>query len=50
MYRQIQDDTESNNSQEECPPVFKTWRRLYFAVLGNLVLLIVIFYIISRIF
>jgi len=35
---------------EERPPVFRTWRRLYFAVLGNLILLIVIFYILTRIF
>jgi len=39
-----------DDSRQERPPIFRTWRRLYFAVLGNLILLIVIFYILTRIF
>jgi hypothetical protein len=35
---------------EERPPIFKTWRRLYLIVLGNLILLIGLFYILTRIF
>ena len=34
--------------QEERPPVFRTWRGAYLAVLGNLVLLIVLFYILTK--
>ena len=36
--------------KEEHPPVFKTWRRLYLIVLGNLILLIGLFYLVTRIF
>ena len=35
---------------EERPPVFKSWRGLYLLVLSNLILLIGIFYIVTRIF
>ena len=44
------DDLFDEDSPEERPPVFRTWRRLYLAVFGNLVLLIVIFYILTRMF
>ena len=44
------DPSESRDLQEERPPIFRTWRRLYLAVLGNLILLIAIFYAITRIF
>ena len=37
-------------SEEERPPIFKSWRRLYLIVLGNLILLIGLFYIVTRIF
>jgi hypothetical protein len=50
MSQRIQSNTESNEPREERPPVFRTWRRLYFAVLGNLILLIAIFYILTRMF
>jgi len=50
MYKMKIITATTEESQEERPPVFSTWRRLYFAVLGNLVLLVVIFYLISRIF
>ena len=36
--------------EEERQPVFKTWRRLYLIVLGNLILLIGLFYLVTRIF
>jgi hypothetical protein len=36
--------------EEEHPPFFKSWRRLYLVVLGNLILLIGLFYIVTRIF
>jgi len=56
MNRRTQPDTESTelneltDSPEERPPIFRTWRGLYFAVLGNLALLIAIFYLITRMF
>ncbi|MDR0311006.1 MAG: hypothetical protein LBJ21_05420 [Acidobacteriota bacterium] len=49
----MNDDIQPDNdydSPEERPPVFRTWRRMYFAVLGNLILLMVIFYILTRVF
>ena len=39
-----------NDLQEERPPIFRTWRRLYLAVLGNLILLIVIFHVLTKVF
>ena len=53
MNRRTKSDTESTeltDSPEERPPIFRTWRGLYLAVLGNLVLLIAIFYLITRMF
>jgi len=50
MNKYIQLDNDSNDPPEERPPVFRTWRRMYFAVSGNLILLIVIFYILTRVF
>jgi len=44
------DSSESPDLQEERPPIFRTWRRLYLAVLGNLVFLIVLFYFLTMIF
>ncbi|MCJ7679814.1 MAG: hypothetical protein MUP70_03730 [Candidatus Aminicenantes bacterium] len=38
------------NAVEEKPPIFKTWRRLYTAVLLNLALLIVLFYLFTKAF
>ncbi|MFQ5708139.1 MAG: hypothetical protein ACE5HO_11850 [bacterium] len=38
------------NAQEEPPPVFKSWNRLYTAVFLNLVFLIVLFYLFTRMF
>ena len=46
----LNDDLLKDDSPQERPPVFRTWRRLYLAVLGNLILLIVIFYILTRMF
>jgi hypothetical protein len=36
--------------EEERPPIFKTWRRLYGVVFGNLILLIGLFYLLTRYF
>ena len=47
MNQNIQSD---DDSQEERPPIFRKWWQLYLAVLGNLILLILIFHFISRIF
>lgn len=33
----------------ERPPVFKTWARVYALVLGNLMLLLVLFYVLTRV-
>lgn len=38
------------NSPAEPPPIFKTWRRFYWAVLLNLVGLLLIFYAFTRVF
>jgi hypothetical protein len=32
------------------PPFFKNWKGMYWLVLGNLVFLIILFYIITRIY
>ena len=36
--------------EEEKPPFFKTWRRLYLAVVVYLVFLILAFYIFTKVF
>jgi hypothetical protein len=36
------------NDEEPSPPPFKSWRSWYAVVLGNLILLIILFYILSR--
>jgi hypothetical protein len=41
---------ESTSDSEERPPVFKSWNYLYLLVLGNLALLIILFYAFSRAF
>ncbi|MFQ5602189.1 MAG: hypothetical protein ACE5HS_02860 [bacterium] len=41
---------EKQNPAEEAPPIFKSWNRLYAFVFGHLVLLIIAFYIFTRIF
>ena len=38
------------NPEEEKPPFFKTWRRLYLAVIVYLILLILAFYTFTRVF
>jgi len=35
---------------ESSPPFFKSWRRLYFVVLGELVVLVVLFYLFMKAF
>ena len=49
MSKSSQSDND-NELQEERPPIFRTWRGAYLAVLGNLVLLIVILYILTKVF
>lgn len=34
-----------DHNEEEKPPILKTWKNLYLAVIANLILLIVLFYI-----
>lgn len=41
---------ENKPDSEERPPVFKSWNHLYLLVLGNLALLILLFYAFSRAF
>ncbi len=38
------------SAEDDRPPVLKSWRRVYAFVLANLVLLIILFYSLSRIF
>jgi hypothetical protein len=38
------------DSSEERPPIFRTWGRMYLAVIVNLILLIVFFYLITGFF
>ncbi len=42
--------TEHNYNQEEPPPVFSSWNRLYLLVLVNLFILIGLFYAFTRTF
>ncbi|MBI4546804.1 MAG: hypothetical protein HY707_02405 [Ignavibacteriae bacterium] len=44
LLKNIIDDAESD------PPIFKTWKRLYAAVLFNLALLVVLFYFFGKAF
>jgi hypothetical protein len=37
------------SEEEPSPPPFKTWKAWYSLVLGNLALLIILFYILTRI-
>jgi hypothetical protein len=47
----MQNNKENNIVDEESPPPFlKTWNNLYTLVLGNLVVLIVLFYIFTKVF
>lgn len=52
MSEEIIDDLEKDiapieEMPEERPPFFKTWKSAYALVLGNLVLMIVVFYLIT---
>ena len=37
-------------NEEEKPPIFKTWKRFYWVVFSNLVLLIILFYTFTKVF
>lgn len=39
-----------NNIDIDPPPIFKSWKRFYWTVAGNLVLLLILFYIFTRMF
>ena len=46
-------NTSENNSEEsekDKPPILKSWRNMYIAVLANLVLLIILFYFFKQYF
>ena len=43
-------DNKKNNLKDESPPLFKTWKGWYALVLGNLIFLIVLFYLFTKIF
>jgi len=43
-------DDMKNNQKDESPPLFKTWRAWYVLVLANLALLIILFYLFTKIF
>lgn len=42
--------TEQNDIRDESPPFLSAWNRLYTLVLLNLVFLIVLFYIFTKVF
>ncbi|MFC1608474.1 hypothetical protein ACFL47_10950 [Candidatus Latescibacterota bacterium] len=44
------DEPTQHDSNEEPPPVFSSWNRLYTLVFINLVVLIVLFYVFTRVF
>ncbi|MFC1508406.1 hypothetical protein ACFL60_01820 [Candidatus Omnitrophota bacterium] len=46
----IRNDEELKELKDEPPPVFSSWNRLYSVVLLNLFILIVLFYVITRVF
>jgi hypothetical protein len=43
-------DDSKNSTKDESPPLFKTWKAWYALVLGNLALLIILFYLFTKIF
>ncbi len=45
-----QTDVKIKTDSEEKPPVLKTWNRLYALVFLNLVILIIFFYIFTKVF
>ena len=45
-----QTDEEIKADAEEKPPMFKTWNRVYALVFLNLVILIIFFYIFTKVF
>ncbi|MFD2245841.1 hypothetical protein [Pontibacter ruber] len=49
---EILEETKKAKAQEDIdkPPFFKSWAGMYWLVLGNLAFLIVLFYIITKIY
>lgn len=46
----MKEQTNAHVQPEEAPPILKTWNRLYAVVFFNLVVLIALFYLFTRIF
>jgi hypothetical protein len=44
------EDEQNNQNEFEKPPIFGTWKTFYSVVLGELVLLIVLFYLFGEYF
>ncbi len=42
------DKEEANKHEEDAPPILKSWKNLYIAVIANLVLLIILFYLFKK--
>jgi hypothetical protein len=45
----MNDDPEST-TKDESPPLFKTWKAWYILVIGNLIILIALFYLFTKLF
>jgi len=43
-------EADEKNKNEDLPPIAGTWNKLYALVIGELVTLIILFYIFTRIF
>ena len=41
---------DKQHSEEEPPPILKSWRNLYILVIGTLIVLIVLFYLLTKTF
>ena len=50
MKKQTPEQTRNEAATEEPPPLGRSWTQLYAVVLVNLALLIVLFYIFTRVF
>lgn len=45
-----QNPPETEKEEELLPPFMKSWKNLYILVIGNLVFLIIIFYLLTKIY
>ncbi|WP_461489978.1 hypothetical protein [Pontibacter sp. HJ8] len=46
----MKEEEDNTPSELDKPPFFKSWRGMYWLVLGNLAFLITLFYIITKIY